>query len=55
VAETKFVGTGSGEQPGSRQAMDAVTRDLVRGGVKPAEAERKARELARDWDRKNSR
>jgi hypothetical protein len=35
--------------------MDAVTSYLVKGGVKPAEAERKASELARDWDRKNSR
>jgi len=35
--------------------MDAVTHDLVKGGVKPAEAERKARELARDWDRKHNR
>lgn len=50
---TKFVGTGAGEQPGSRQAMDAVTRDLIKGGVKPFEAERKARELAKDWDRRN--
>jgi hypothetical protein len=33
--------------------MDAVTRDLVKGGVKPSEAERKARELAKDWDRRN--
>jgi hypothetical protein len=33
--------------------MDAVTRDLVKGGIKPAEAERKARELAKDWDRRN--
>lgn len=55
MAETKFVGTGSGEQPGSRQAMDAVVRDLVRGGVKPSDAERKARDLAKDWDRKNNR
>ena len=53
ATETKFVGTGAGEQPGSRQAMDAVTRDLVKGGVKPSEAERKARELAKDWDRRN--
>jgi hypothetical protein len=55
VADTKFVGTGSGEQPGTRQAMDAVTRDLVKGGMKPRDAEKKARELALDWDRRNGR
>jgi len=55
VAESKYVGTGSGEQPGTRQAMDAVTRDLVKGGMKPRDAEKKARDLALDWDRKNNR
>jgi len=55
VAESKFVGTGSGEQPGTRQAMDAVTRDLVKGRMKPKDAEKKARDLALDWDRRNGR
>lgn len=35
--------------------MDAVTKAMVEGGVKPADAERKARQLAVDWDRKNQR
>lgn len=51
----KVVGFGYGEQPNSRKAMDAVTKAMVEGGVKPADAERKARQLAVDWDRKNQR
>jgi hypothetical protein len=33
--------------------MGEVTKAMIEGGVKPAAAERKARELAVDWDRKN--
>lgn len=51
----KVVGFGYGEQPNSRKAMDAVTKAMVEGGIKPADAERRARDLARDWDRKNQR
>lgn len=52
---TRVVGFGYGEQPGSRRAMDVITGDMVKSGVKPADAEKKARDLARDWDRRNSR
>ena len=48
-----YVGTGSGEQPGARQAMDRCIKTFVEGGVKPADAEKKAVQLARDWDRRN--
>ena len=51
----KVVGFGYGEQPGSRRAMGEVTKAMIEGGVKPADAERKARQLAVDWDRKNQR
>ena len=54
-APTKVVGFGYGEQPNSRKAMDAVTEAMVKGGIKPADAEKKARDLARDWDRRNQR
>ena len=54
-APNKVVGFGYGEQPNSRKAMDAVTKAMVEGGIKPADAERRARDLARDWDRKNQR
>lgn len=33
--------------------MGEVTKAMIEGGIKPAEAERKARQLAVDWDRKN--
>ena len=49
----KVVGFGYGEQPGSRRAMGEVTKAMIEGGVKPVDAERKARQLAVDWDRKN--
>jgi hypothetical protein len=35
--------------------MGEVTKAMIEGGIKPADAERKARDLARDWDRKNQR
>lgn len=54
-APTKVVGFGYGEQPNSRKAMDSVTEAMVKSGIKPADAERKARDLARDWDRRNQR
>lgn len=52
---SKVVGFGYGEQPGSRKAMDEITKTMVENGVKPADAERKARDMARDWDRRNQR
>jgi hypothetical protein len=33
--------------------MGEVTKAMIEGGVKPVDAERKARQLAVDWDRKN--
>jgi hypothetical protein len=41
----------SGEHPNARKAMDDLTRRLVEAGVKPADAEQKARDTARRVDR----
>lgn len=37
----------SGEHPNGRKAMDDLTRRLVEAGVRPADAEKKARDTAR--------
>ena len=44
----------SGEHPNGRKAIDDLTRRMVEAGAKPADAEKRAREVARDTDRKNS-
>ena len=44
----------TGEHPNGRRAVDDLTRRMVEAGVKPADAEKRAREVARDTDRKNS-
>jgi hypothetical protein len=38
------------EHPNGRKAMEDLTRRLVEAGVKPADAEKKAREVARRAD-----
>lgn len=43
----------SGEHPTGRQAMDRLTGQLVKQGVKPAEAEKIARNTARKADHDN--
>jgi len=42
----------SGEHPEGRKAMADVQRRMVEAGVKPAEAAKKAREVALAADRK---
>ncbi len=44
----------SGEHPNGRRAMDDLVGRMVREGVKPADAERRARETALRMDRKNN-
>lgn len=47
-------GTGDGEHPQGRSAMSDLTRRMVEMGVKPADAEKRARETARREDRKRN-
>ena len=47
--------TTHGEHPNGRRAMDDLIRRKVEGGVKPADAERQARESALRNDRKGNR
>lgn len=46
---------GSGEHPNGRRAMEDLKRRLVADGYKPADAEKKAREVARRVDRNQGR
>jgi hypothetical protein len=45
----------SGEHPNGRKAIDDLTRRLVESGVKPSDAEKRAKEAARRNDRENNR
>ncbi len=45
----------SGEHPNGREAMARLTKSLIKSGVKPAAAQKKAREAAIRHDRKNNR
>ena len=47
--------TGSGEHPNGRRAMEDLKRRLRAEGVSSAEAERKAREVARRVDKSQGR
>lgn len=47
--------TEGGEKAGVREAMEGFKKHLVEQGNDPRFAEKKARELARDWDRRNSK
>ena len=42
-----------GEKPDVRRAMEDMRKHLQDHGMKPQDAEKKARDLARDWDRRN--
>lgn len=55
VANERPTEVGNGETPGSRRAMENMQDTFRQNGMKPADAERKARDLAREWDRKNRR
>lgn len=50
-----MAGTGDGEKPGYRDAMDKFKRNLVENGMKPRDAERKAVEIAKRKDRQENR
>lgn len=45
--------TEGGERPGARKATEDLIRRMVGSGYTPAQAERKAAETARDYDRRN--
>ena len=55
MASDRPATVGAGETPGSRRAMENMQDTFRKNGMPPAQAEKKARELALEWDRKHGR